>query len=72
MPMKVEITDANLLTELVEALRRGGCRASLATEESCHVVHPLASSDSEALLEIAFFVRSWQLRHPSVGATVSP
>ena len=72
MPMRVEITDANLLTDLVEALRHGGCRANLATKESCDVVHPLASSESEALLEVAFFVRSWQLRHPSVGATVSP
>jgi hypothetical protein len=70
--MRVEITDGNLLAELVEALKRGGCRADPATRRSCHVVHPLAASDNEALLEVAFFVRAWQLRHPNVGATVTP
>ncbi len=69
--MKVEITDAKLLTDLVDALKRGGCRADRTTRRACRVVHPLASSDSEALLEVAFFVRAWQLRHPGVGATVT-
>jgi hypothetical protein len=72
MPMKVEITDGNLLADLVDALRRGGCRASRETKASCRVVHPLASNENEALLEVAFFVRAWQLHHPSVGATVTP
>jgi hypothetical protein len=71
MPMKVEITDGNLLTELVDSLKRSGCRADPTTDSACHVVHPLASTENEALLEVAFFVRAWQLRHPGVGASVT-
>ena len=69
--MKVEITDGKLLTELVDALMRSGCRANPTTRSACDVVHPLASSEHEALLEIAFFVRAWQLHHPGVEATVT-
>jgi hypothetical protein len=70
--MTVEITDGSLLTELVSALTRSGCRANPTTRNACRVVHPLASSEDEAVLEVAFFVRAWQLRHPSVGATLTP
>jgi hypothetical protein len=72
MQMQVEITDGNLLAELVDALTRSGCRADPTNRRACRVVHPLASSENEALLEVAFFVRAWQLRHPGVGATVAP
>jgi hypothetical protein len=69
--MKVEITDAKLLADLVAALKRGGCSADATTRRACRVVHPLATSENEALLEVAFFVRAWQLRHPGVDATVT-
>jgi hypothetical protein len=72
MPMKVEITDGKFLTELVDALAHSGCRANRMTRSACEVVHPLATSENEAFLEVAFFVRAWQLHHPGVGATVTP
>ena len=70
MPMRVEISDRSLLAELVDALNGSGCRVDRTTARTCHVVHPLAASENEALLEVAFFVRAWQLGHPGVAATV--
>lgn len=72
MPMKVELSDAKLLAELADALTRSGCRADPTTRRACEVDHPLATSEHEALLEVAFFVRAWQLSHPDVSATVTP
>ena len=72
MPMTVEITDGQLLADLIDALSRGGCRAQRATQRACKVVHPLASNEQEARLELAFFIRAWQLRHPGVGASITP
>jgi hypothetical protein len=71
MPMTVEITDGALLAELIDAFARGGCRADRTTERACHVDHPLATSKAEAALEVAFFLRAWQLRHPGVAATLT-
>jgi hypothetical protein len=39
--------------------------------DACRVTHPFATSDSEALLEVAFFVRAWQLGYPHVGTTIA-
>jgi hypothetical protein len=72
MPMRIEISDRNLLAELVDALKGSGCRAHATTASACSVVHPLATTENEALLEVAFFVRAWQLGHPGVVATVRP
>jgi hypothetical protein len=70
MQLTVELSDGKLLSELVDALKRSGCRAQKTSHSACHVVHPLASDENEALLEVAFFIRSWQLRYPGVGATL--
>ena len=72
MPITVEITDGKLLTDLIDAFRRSGCSAQRTTSSACRVVHSLASSKDEAVLEVAFFLRAWQLRHPGVGATLTP
>jgi hypothetical protein len=72
MAMTVEITDSDLLTDLMNAFARSGCIANRATGRACRVIHPLASNAEEALLEVAFFIRAWQLRHPDVGAKLTP
>lgn len=69
--MMVEISDGELLSDLMNAFTRSGCIANRATGRTCQVIHPLASSDDEALLEVAFFLRAWQLRHPKVGARIA-
>jgi hypothetical protein len=70
--MTVEIDDGTLLGDLIDALTRGGCHADRTADRACRVVHPLASTKDEAVLEVAFFLRAWQLRHPGVAATLTP
>ena len=69
--MNVEITRSELLGELIETLARGGCHVTRTAASACRVVHPLATSEQEAWLEVAFFVRAWQLGHPGVDATLT-
>jgi hypothetical protein len=68
----VEITRSELLRDLIEAFVRSGCQATRTARDGCRVVHPEATSDREAQLEIAFFLRAWQLAHPGVGVTLAP
>jgi hypothetical protein len=72
MPMTVEITDGDLLADLMDALKRSGCPADRTGSRAFRVTHPLAATQDEAVLEVAFFLRAWQLRHPGVGATLTP
>lgn len=69
--MTVEITRAELLTDLVETLSRSGCPATRTAATRCRVRHPAATSDVEAWVEVAFFLRAWQLAHPGVAATLT-
>jgi hypothetical protein len=71
MAVTVQITDEALLTELMSAFSRSGCRVDRATESACHVSYPLASNEREALIEVAFFLRAWQLEHPDVGTSIA-
>jgi hypothetical protein len=69
--MTVEITRSDLLSDLIETLARSGCQAKRTAATACRVVHPLASSEHEAWVELAFFLRAWQLAHPGVGASLA-
>jgi hypothetical protein len=71
MNLTVEITRAVLLPDLIDALRRSGCLAERAASSACRVVHVHASSAEEARIEVAFFLRAWELRHPGVAVTIS-
>jgi hypothetical protein len=70
MSITVEITCGELLTDLMDAFARSGCLAHRAGATACRVLHPLASNEREAWLEVAFFTRAWELAHPGVGATL--
>jgi hypothetical protein len=71
MTMVVEITRGSLLPDLIDAFTRCGCLANRIAPGACRVVHPHARDRDEARLEIAFFLRAWQLRHPGVEATIA-
>lgn len=64
--MRVHLSDSSLLARLAEDLRRGGCVPSLAEGETLDVVQPDARDVREARLELTFFLRAWQCRHPEV------
>ena len=70
MNFTVELTSAAHLPCLIDAFRRNGCVADRAAATRCRVLHPSATDEDEARVEVAFFLRAWQLRHPQVKATI--
>jgi hypothetical protein len=70
MPVEVRISDPMLLEELISALLQNGCVAHRSSPDSCRVVQLHAAHDEEALRELVFFLRAWQLTQPAVSAVV--
>jgi hypothetical protein len=71
MALVVEITQPALLPDLITDLERSGCVAERLAAAACRVRDLSAASSEEARLELAFFVRAWQLVHPGVEVTIS-
>ncbi len=71
MALVVEITQADLLPDLITNLERSGCVAERLAAAACRVRDLGAANYAEARLELAFFVRAWQLGHPGVDAVIS-
>jgi len=71
MALAIRISDPRLLDDLVAALSRHGCVAHRRGSDACRVVHVHATDAAEARRELQFFVRAWQLSHPSVTARVT-
>jgi hypothetical protein len=63
--MRVRLSDPNLREDLAAALNEGGCISS-AIDDGCEILAPFAVPDQEARVEVAFFVRAWQMRYPHV------
>jgi hypothetical protein len=71
MPIEVRISHPPLLDELMAAFLRNGCVAQRVAGDSCLVIHVKASHPGEARQELDFFVRAWQLQHPTVSAVLT-
>jgi hypothetical protein len=71
MALQLELSDADLLAEIMGALSRNGCLTKRITPRVCRVVYPRASDAREAWLEVGFFIRAWQIHHPGVEAILS-
>ena len=71
MALVVEITQPALLPDLITGLKRSGCVADRVAPAACRVRDLGTASREEARLELAFFVRAWQLGHPGVGVKIS-
>jgi nitrate reductase beta subunit len=71
MTFTLELSDEDLLGELMGALARQGCLTERVGPHACRVVCPRTWTAREAQLEIRLFVRAWQARHPGVEAVLS-
>lgn len=71
MPMHVRISETALLPELMTLFLRNECVAHPVARDSLLIVHVNANHGDEARLEVAFFLRAWQLHNPGVAAVVS-
>jgi hypothetical protein len=68
--MKVRISSAGI-ADLAEALLHGDCLCVPAQDETCEVLHPYAEDEREAKIELAFFLRAWQLGRPGLQAELA-
>jgi len=71
MALVVEITQPALLSDLISGLERSGCAADRVAPSACRVGDLGGADVEEERLELAFFVRAWQLGHPGVEVTIS-
>jgi hypothetical protein len=69
--MKVHLSDSSFLGVLIEDLLRGGCVPSMAEDGALEVVQPDARDAREARLELTFYLRVWQARHPEVEVNLA-
>jgi len=56
-----------LITELASTV----CLAEPVAPSAWRVVQPVPSDAEQARLELGFFLRGWQHRHPGVEVTIS-
>jgi hypothetical protein len=68
MPFRIRINDPALWWDLVKSLNEGDCSAMALPDGTFEVIHRHAANDREARLELAFFVRAWQTKHPHAVA----
>ena len=74
MPMSVtiEINTPELLPQLLDGLRAGGCSAQLINSHACRVAYAPGVDVNAAVCELRFYVRAWAMRHGDVAVTVWP
>ena len=71
MTFTLELSDEDLLGELIGALAHQGCLTDRIGPNACRVVTPRGWTAREARLEVGLFVRAWQACHPGVDAILS-
>ena len=71
MDVFVKITQTVLLPELMTGLADCGCHAEPIGASVCRVVPPHDSNPKHALVELDFFLRAWEIRHPGVETAVN-
>ena len=64
----VDLNRPDLLDDLVASLRRSGCSVRRLGWRSCAVHHVEATDETEARVEVAFYLRAWQTRHRNAQA----
>jgi hypothetical protein len=66
----VHLSGADLVDDLVDALRLGGCLAWRTGLRTCRVEHVAALDEQEARVEVAFFLRAWGARLDGAQASL--
>ena len=66
------MTDPSLWWDLLLSLTHGECSAVRLADGTIEVTWDRASDEHSARLELAFFLRAWQSRHPDVTLEVVP
>jgi hypothetical protein len=70
--MRLVVSDPAAVPDLVAALRRGDCVAE-GSADGIEVAFPWVASladASQAIVELAFFARTWELSHPGLSVAL--
>jgi hypothetical protein len=68
MPL-IRLNAAELMPDLVDALRDAGCLATRVRGDAC-IVGPSRSDVLHFAVELAFFLEAWLSRHPGAVAEI--
>ncbi len=70
LPMRVRVSDARLLHELIRYLRDCGCIAEQASATEAEVFVANAASETAARMEVGAYVHAWRMRDPDASAWI--
>lgn len=62
--MKITIDPSEFLNELLDCLHTNDCVTHKVDAGTWHVIHLATHNPEEARVELTFFLRAWQTRHP--------
>ena len=68
--MRVQISDARLLRDLLRYLRECGCVAEQASAAEAEVFMPKVRSKRAARMELGIYLTAWRARHEGVVAVM--
>lgn len=68
LSLQVRISRPELGDDLLEALAAGDCLCAPVARDTFVVVHRAAADETEARVELGFFLRAWASRHADVSA----
>jgi hypothetical protein len=68
--MRVRVSDAHFLCDLLRFLRDCGCIAEQASANEADVFVPDARSEWSARMEVATYLSGWGTRHPEASAAI--
>lgn len=68
--MRVQLSEAKLLRDLIAYLRSCGCVAEQASASEVEVFAPTTASERAARMEISAYLNAWSVRHEGVTAEI--
>jgi hypothetical protein len=68
--MRVQVSNARLLRDLLQYLRECGCVAEQASTTEADVFLPELESEPAARLELGIYLAAWRVRHEGVAAVI--
>jgi len=68
--MRVQVSDARFLRDLLAYLRECGCVAEQASGTEADVFMPELHSERAARMELGIYLAAWRVRHEGVAAQI--
>jgi hypothetical protein len=70
-PVRIRVSNPRVAGDLLDALAAADCSGCQTEPDTVEVDIPWADDDPvQAHMELVFFVKAWEARHPGLNATV--